>query len=91
MIESQFSPIFKSIQIPTHFQVSCRFQERDFFSLKPIQMKKIKEALNELVPLVMKIEEESIRELEVFGFLEKLVSMCIGSESLYPFLDACFL
>jgi len=88
MVALQMKPLIKSMDFPN--KLNCEFLESDFQYLQATQLKKIHEAILQTVPLVETIEDKSVQEMELFGFIEKLVSICLGSNFVFPFFDACY-
>jgi len=89
IITTLFSPIFSDIDVP--LAIACDYSQNTIDQFLAKWTNKFEESLSTLVPLFHTIENQSIRELEVFTYLEKLVSICLGTKNVYPFLSACFL
>jgi len=88
MIALQFSPIFDDCSaLPA---LDCNFSETEVLHFQAAMGSSMGSSLLQLGKLFRSLPDESIRELEVFTYIEKLANSCLGPNYLLPFFKSCF-
>lgn len=90
MVELQFKPLFLDSKIPEKYQIDCSLSEHPHLQTQIVLTQKIEDATNILKPILNQIEDVHIKQMEIFGFMEKIISICIGPNLIYPFLASCY-
>jgi len=88
MILSQFTPLFDDVTIP---QLYCQYSEEKKTEFWNKWKHKFEPSVSHFARVYTNIDHNQIIQLEVFTYIEKLTSICLGPENVYPFLKACFL
>jgi len=88
MVTLQFLPLFLGLDVP---ELGCSFSEEEVERFLRVWKGTLDEGVEHLEGIFLVIDDEHIRGLEVFTYLEKLTSIVLGPERVYPFFKGCFL